>query len=48
MVMGCDPDATDNEEDDFSGSVLTFVGGPVCLHRASQLPYISGNNLDIS
>ena len=48
MVIGCDPDATDDEEDDFSGGVLTSVGGPVCRRGASQLSYISGSNFDIS
>ena len=50
--MGCDPNATDDEDDDFSGGlsggILTSVGGPVCRRGASQLPYISGSDFNVS
>ena len=48
MVRGCDPDATDDDDDDFVGGVLTSVWGPACRREASQLPYILGNDFDVS
>ena len=45
---GCDPDATDDEDDNLVGSVLTSVGGSACRRGASQLPYISGSDFDVS
>ena len=48
IMRGCDPDAIDDGNDDLVGGVLTSVGGLVCRQGASQLLYISGNDLVIS
>ena len=48
IMKGCDPDATDDEDDNLVGGVLTSVGGPACRRGASQLPYISGSDFDVS
>ena len=48
IVRGCDPDATDDDNDDLVGGVLISVGGLACQRGASQLPYILGSNFDIS
>ena len=46
-VSGCDPDTAD-DDGNFSGGILTSVGGLACYRGASQLPYILGSNLDVS
>ena len=46
-MSGCDPDTAD-DDDNFVGGVLTSVGGLACHCGASQLPYISGSDLDVS